>query len=499
MKDHFEILIIDDSTLFSQNLKDILDEKGYRTVVAHNGKDAVEACRQNIFSLALIDLNLPDYKGMDLVEELSVLQPEMEFIIITGYGTMEIAVEAVRHKKIVSFEVKPVDLNHFLALVHQIQERRRAAEALRISEQRFHIFAESATDAIISTDETGRIIYMNPEFENIFGHKIPEMLGREITNLMNLKENQDSSDVIRSILDLDRIREMRRMEVQGKHKSGTIIPLEISLGGYDTKDGTFYIAIVRDITERKKIEKQLIHTERMAGIGVMAAGMAHEINQPLNNISLTMDNLVMSIKEGTANKAYIEGKTNKIFDHITRIRKIIDHVRAFSRDHDDYILSKFDINESIRNAKSLVSEQFRHNGIEFELELDESLPNPVGNIFKFEQVIVNLTINAKDAIEEKELHHTSGFNKYYKIRSFREDNYICVEAVDNGIGIEPNEIDKIMLPFYSTKLEGMGTGLGLSISFGIIRDMNGTIEIHSKRFAGTTIKIMIPIGNKEIS
>ena len=497
MKDPFEILLIDDSPLFSQNLKDILEEKGYHTVIASDGKSALEICHKHEFDLALIDLMLPDSNGMILVEELSGFQPEMEFIIITGYGTLEIAVEAVRHKKIVSFEVKPIDMNRFLALVHQIQERRRAAEALRTSEQRFQIFAESATDAIISFDEAGKIIYLNPEFENIFGYKIPEISGKPISLLMNISGHQGQSNPIDSILNPARILERNMVEIQGRHKSGKIVPLEISFGTFSTKEGKFYTAIVRDITERKKMDKQLIHTERMAGIGVMAAGMAHEINQPLNNISLTMDNLVMSMKDGKADQTYIEGKTNKIFDHITRIRKIIDHVRAFSRDHDVYILSRFDINESIRNAKSMVSEQFKHNGIEFTLNLDGSLPNPVGNTFKFEQVIVNLAINAKDAIDEKEHHLKSGFNKSVGIRSYRNDHQICVEVKDNGIGIEPDEIDKVMLPFYSTKKEGMGTGLGLSISFGIIRDINGTIEIQSERFTGTTIKIMIPVENTD--
>ena len=266
--------------------------------------------------------------------------------------------------------------------------------------------------------------------------------------------------------------------------------------GLDKAKG--YLTVVRDISERKKMDKQLIHTERMAGIGVMAAGMAHEINQPLNTISLSMDNLILSMNTGSPDKTYLKNKTTKIFDNITRIRNIIDHVRAFSKDHDDYIQSNFNINESIRNAKSMISEQFMHRGIRLALNLDGTLPHLVGNTYKFEQVIVNLIINAKDAIEEKENILNKDFAKVVEICSFREDKYVCVEVKDNGIGIELKDIDKIMLPFYSTKKEGVGTGLGLSISFGIIRDMNGTIEIQSERMKGTTIRIMIPV-KKELT
>jgi PAS domain S-box-containing protein len=269
--------------------------------------------------------------------------------------------------------------------------------------------------------------------------------------------------------------------------------VNISLLRKGMKETTGYLVVIRDISERKRMDKQLLHTERMAGIGVMAAGMAHEINQPLNTISLTMDNLMLHLNNDSPDKAYIDNKTSKIFDNITRIRNIIDHVRAFSKDHDEYVQLRFNINESIRNAKSMISEQLKHKGIRFVMNLDGNIPRPVGNTYKFEQVIVNLIINAKDAIEEKQNVLNQDFNKILEINSFREDQSVCVEVKDNGIGIEPGDIDKVMLPFYTTKNEGIGTGLGLSISFSIISDMNGTIEVQSERLKGTTMRIRIPI------
>jgi PAS domain S-box-containing protein len=795
MKEFFDILIIDDSVELSVSLKDILEENGYRTSIAPDRKTALRICREKEFSLALIDIKLPDAEGMALVEELSEVLPDMEFIIITGYGTIEIAAEAVRKKKIVSFEMKPLDLTHILILIHQIQERKEAAEALRLSEQRFKIFAESASDAIISIDEEGKIFYLNPEFENIFGYRIHEGIGKPITFLIRSAETAIANEAFSSILNQPAIHEGKRIEVQGLHKTGKIVPLEISMGGFSTKEGKFYtvivrdiserkvaeinlqrklliekivsaisarlvgiadfdqaiyeslkeirsyskarsaflmirnkskriisktyiwsekgkyfsenkqgdrldplfdwalgeleikhellipdinempdefgkhkpilqnlgikslvilpiivngavagllgldniqhpglwtieefnllitlsnlfssafyrrkveqelveseevhkillkatregiviidlqgriyevsditleifksgskeeltgrrflefipeelrknkgifstdkvregftqnleltllrndgsrfaaevnlsflrkgfeetkgyLVVIRDISERKKMDKQLIHTERMAGIGVMAAGMAHEINQPLNTISLALDNLLLSLSEVVPDKTYLDNKMVKIFNNITRIRNIIDHVRAFSKDHDDYIQAKFSINESIRNAKSMISEQFKHKGIHLILNLDGTVPQIVGNTYKFEQVIINMIINAKDAIEEKENLQEKNFTKVVEVISHRVNQTICVEVKDNGIGIESENIDKVMLPFYSTKKEGVGTGLGLSISFGIIRDMNGTIEIQSQRLYGTTIRIMIPV------
>jgi signal transduction histidine kinase len=146
----------------------------------------------------------------------------------------------------------------------------------------------------------------------------------------------------------------------------------------------------------------------------------------------------------------------------------------------------------------MISEQFKHKGIHLVLSLDGTIPQIVGNTYKFEQVIVNMIINAKDAIEEKEKLLDKEFTKVVEISSARENNNVVIEVKDNGIGIESNDIDKVMLPFYSTKKEGVGTGLGLSISFGIIRDMVGTIEIQSKRLNGSTFRILIPI-KKELA
>ena len=241
------------------------------------------------------------------------------------------------------------------------------------------------------------------------------------------------------------------------------------------------------------MEKQLIHSERMAGIGEMAAGIAHEINQPLNTISFTLDNILYFVKNNNIDKKYLKKKTDKIFDNISRMRNIIDHVRTFSRDHDDFILSEFNINNSITNSLSLVSEQFKHKGIHLILLLNKSIQNPIGNTNKFEQVILNLLINAKDAIEDKKKKLNKDFRKTIEIETYQEINNIFVEIKDNGIGVNTEDIDNIMLPFYTTKSAEKGTGLGLSISYGIIKEMNGDIEINSELLNGTLVKITIPI------
>ena len=241
----------------------------------------------------------------------------------------------------------------------------------------------------------------------------------------------------------------------------------------------------------------LIRTERMVSLGEMASAMAHEINQPLLSVTLGLENLFLKIQRTKAvDEQYFHDKSEKILDDILRISRIIDHVRAFSRESDNYILTSFDLKECILNAISLVSEQFKNRNIELILRLDRKSPLVLGNTYKFEQVMLNLLSNAKDAVEEKMRTSKNGYRKSITIYSWHNAKANYVEVKDNGIGIEPDNMQKIMLPFFTTKEVGRGTGLGLSISFGIIKEFLGDIEVESDPATGTIFRIVLPFQEK---
>ena len=246
------------------------------------------------------------------------------------------------------------------------------------------------------------------------------------------------------------------------------------------------------------METKQIHADRMANLGEMASGIAHEINQPLNIISMVMDKILFeSVKTESINLEFLKKKSDKIFENITRMRNIIDHIRAFSRSHEDYLLTAFDINTSIENAASMILEQFKHLGISLEFQLEPQIPQILGNTYKFEQVILNLLVNAKDAVIEKKTRQEENFEMIVGIKSYLESQFLIVEISDNGIGINNEDIQHIILPFYTTKDEGKGTGLGLTICYQIIKEMGGTIEITSDGFQGTKIKLILESQNKK--
>jgi PAS domain S-box-containing protein len=259
-----------------------------------------------------------------------------------------------------------------------------------------------------------------------------------------------------------------------------------------------FIIVVRDISQRKRIQAIQIHADRMANLGQMAAGMAHEINQPLNIISMVMDKILYEAdKSISLDVAFLKNKSNKIFENLTRIRNIIDHIRVFSRNQFEYIPIAFSINKSIQSAISMFSEQFRHLGINVHVNLKEDIPDITGNTHQFEQVIINLLTNAKDAVMDRKGLSDYTYIPEINISSFADNKSLVVQVTDNGTGIDEEHINKIMLPFYSTKEEGKGTGLGLSISYEIIRDMGGKIEIESTKMTKTDIRLIFNINQTQ--
>lgn len=385
---------------------------------------------------------------------------------------------------------KPIAL---IGVTNDITERKKAEEILRKSEERFRSLVENAFDGIYLTN--GKYFYfVNEKFCEITGYSEKELTSPDFNFDVTLTD-----DSIKIVKERSFMRQIGKnvagtYEIQIKTKDGSYKYVEISTVNIGQGKELNVMGIVRDITERRRIESQIIQSERLSALGEMSAGMAHEINQPLNTLSILFDNILLEARsKHQVPEEYLVKKSEKIFNNILRIRNLIDHVRDFSRSHDGYILSLFNINQSILNALSMVSEQFRIAGIELVSQLDENLPEIKGNTYKFEQVMLNFISNSKDALIEKKGKSDASFKMFIKITTRFDRQNIYLEVEDNGTGIKDENIDKIFQPFFTTKETGKGTGLGLSITYGLIQEMQGEIFIKSKLSKGTTITVTIPI------
>jgi PAS domain S-box-containing protein len=385
---------------------------------------------------------------------------------------------------------KPIAL---IGVTTDITERKKAEEVLRKSEERFRSLVENAFDGIYLTN--GKYFYfVNNKFCEITGYPEEELISPDFNFDVTLTDESVNIVNERSLL-----RQMGKAvagtyDIQIRTKDGNYKYVEISTVNIGHGKELNVMGIIRDITERRRIESQIIQSERLSALGEMSAGMAHEINQPLNTLSILLDNILLEAKtQHGVTEDYLLKKSEKIFNNILRIRNLIDHVREFSRSHDGYILNLFSINQSIRNALSMVSEQFRIAGIELITHLVDDLPEIKGNTYKFEQVMLNFISNSKDALIEKKGNLKEPYPMFIKITTRFDKQLIYLEVEDNGIGIKQENIDKILMPFFTTKEPGKGTGLGLSITYGLIQEMKGKMSIQSKVLKGTTITVTIPV------
>jgi len=386
----------------------------------------------------------------------------------------------------------------FLVFIKDITERKITEQSLKVSEEKYKTMLNASPDGILLTDLKGIITEVSEIGLELFGTDTRDDLVRKnIFYFVPSKEKNTIKKIIEKTMNEGLI---QNVEAKIRKKNKSLFTAEISATLMQGPDGAplSFMIIIRDISQHKKMETKQVHADRMANLGEMASGIAHEINQPLNIISLVMDKILFeSAKTETIDIGFLKNKSDKIFENITRIRNIIDHIRDFSRSHDDYLLTAFDINSSIENAASMIVEQFKYLGINLNLQLKKQIPQIFGNTYKFEQVILNLLVNAKDAVIEKKNKKLEYVDMIIGIRSYQENQFIIVEVSDNGIGISNDDVNNIMLPFYTSKEEGKGTGLGLSICYQIIKEMKGTIDITSKRYHGTKIKIVLDIQKKK--
>lgn len=252
-----------------------------------------------------------------------------------------------------------------------------------------------------------------------------------------------------------------------------------------------------EVANRQEQEQKALRQSRLAILGELAAGIAHELNQPMQTLSLTLENIMTAIQENRINADYLEQKMSYLFEDISRMHSVIEHIRRFSKQSHDPEHSTFKLSESITNAVLLIHDQIQKHQIEIKLNLCKESIFLKGSQYKFEHVILNLLANAKDAINEK-LEKGEIQKGLIEIQSEIGSSGVQVAVVDNGCGIPPEIQEKVFDIFFSTKSLEKGTGLGLAIASGIVKSMNASLHLVSKPGSGTRFSIRIPQSEYEI-
>jgi two-component system, NtrC family, sensor kinase len=251
--------------------------------------------------------------------------------------------------------------------------------------------------------------------------------------------------------------------------------------------------ITEAVATQMEQERALVQQSKLAGLGELAAGIAHEINQPLSGILMGLQNLQIRMLQNDMNPDYLMEKLKNLSAYAERIKKIIEHIRIFSREQTSVLCEPFHLQPSILDAQALIGEQYRHHQIALTLDLSAPEDLVMGNRWKFEQVVLNLLSNSRDSVEQRFLRHEPGYAKQIRIHTVLQDQEIILTVCDNGVGIPDQDVTRIFEPFFTTKSPDQGTGLGLSISYGIVKEMSGNIMVESVPNDHTCFTIRLPL------
>jgi two-component system sensor kinase FixL len=371
---------------------------------------------------------------------------------------------------------------------------------------------QTATDAIIVVDSRGEIVSWNRGAETIFGYSADEAIRENVTIIMPERYREGHRKQIGRIITTGEAKIIgKTVETAGLRKDGSEFPLELSLATWDSKGEVFFAAIIRDITERKEEEARKaaeqererqrvlsMRSDRLRSLGEMAAGIAHELNQPLQGVRGMAERLLISIDRGwELTEEKIRDRADTIIEQADRMVHIIEHIRIFARESGKPEPRPVKVNDVVRASMDLLGTQFRSRGIQLERELMESLPVVSANPFSLEEVVINLLINARDAVEEQMNAGSVSTPPRVLLRTLLdrtdESDYVKIEVTDSGVGIPEDMLGKVFDPFFTTKGPDRGTGLGLSISRSIVEGFGGMIYINSTPGSGTTVNISLPV------
>ncbi|MBU1156913.1 MAG: PAS domain S-box protein [Proteobacteria bacterium] len=362
----------------------------------------------------------------------------------------------------------------------------RLEEELKRSEEKYRLFFNNDPNPIFVFDaDTLEILDANDRAASEYGYPLPKLVGR---SFLDLTPAADRSQV-RNFIALKGafLSTVRQVRAGGEV---FFVNLRASYGEHMGRKAV--IATTSDMTERLQTEQQLIQAAKMATLGEMSAGVAHELNQPLSVIATGSSFLNKLVSRGQApTPEELLQVAKEMSQQVERARRIISHLREFGRKH-EVTAESISLNEPIQGVLGLLGQQLRVHNIQVETDLDPNLPPILGDVNRLEQVFINLIMNARDAIEERrsKLPEMEGS---IKIASLAQEGRAVVTVADNGGGIPAGSQDRIFEPFFTTKEVGKGTGLGLSISYGIVRDFGGSIQVENQPGEGAVFRLSFPV------
>lgn len=380
------------------------------------------------------------------------------------------------------------------AVCRNISRRKRNETAIRESEARFRSLVETTTDWIWETDEHSVYTYASPKIRDLLGYEPEEIVGKPFFDLVHPENVQRFAQEFEAITSSRKT--FSGVELVRLHKNENLVTIETSGVPVFDDEGKFrgYRGIDRDVSSRKKLEHQLLHSQKMEAVGQLAGGVAHDFNNILTAI-IGYQHLLSARIDDQKGKHYLE----QLATLADKASALTQDLLTFSRKQGTLINPKIkDLNSVVNKSEKLLKRLIGED-IEFEAILHEGTLSVIVVANQIEQVLMNLATNARDAMPnggslciKTDVMKIDG--AFLEIFGFETSGMYAVLSVsDSGIGMEEQVRSRVFEPFFTTKEVGSGTGLGLATAYGIIKQHNGYIKVYSEPGEGTTFKIYLPL------
>jgi two-component system cell cycle sensor histidine kinase/response regulator CckA len=611
------VLIVDDDAGTCETLSDVLQARGHAVHTAMTGRAGLGVLARNLVDVAIVDINLPDRQGLELLDAIKSASPQTEIIFVTAHASIDTAMQAVNGAAF-AYLTKPFEIQHLLATMHKALEKQELVRELRASEERYRLVTEHIHDVVFLVDLDNRFTFGNGRLAEVTGYRLDELVGRPtslvltpaggpaaVAHLGTLRAGHDvpssyetelvrkdgmklwvevnSTSVIKDgviigrlgvarditsrreaesalreseerfratfeqaaagmghttlegqwvrvnqrlcdivgytreelrartfqdlthpdDLDVDLVaqRQLLANEIQTLsrekrylHKDGSIvwIDLTVSILREPSGEPKYFIAVVQDITGRKQLEQELLHAQRMEGVGLLAGGIAHDFN---NLLTVIGGRSLLALAKLPA-----DDPLRRDFE---LIQKTTDRASALTRQLLVFSRKQLlqprvvDLNNLIQHLTNLLTRL-----IEEDIELGFVPAADLGRVRvdagQLEQVIVNMVVNARDAMPRGgrltiETANTA-LDAAYAVQhvGVAPGPYVVLAVSDTGVGIDRVTQARIFEPFFTTKGPGKGTGLGLTTVYGIVKQSGGHLRVYSEPGAGTVFRIYLP-------
>lgn len=477
------ILLVDDEADLREVLDISLSDTGYKVFTAENGTQALNILNDNDIPVVITDIKMPGIDGIELLRKIKSKNPETEVIMLTGHGDLELAIKSLKHEA-TDFITKPINDDALeMALqraFEKIQMRQKLKEYNRNRAMYDLFINELIQEDVMIIGSDYRIMDINETLLKKLGLEHKEAVGRYCYEVTHRLSVPCSGENHKCPLE-ETLRTRKPTKETHIHKDKDNKNVYYSISAYPFFENGEIIGAIelsRDITAEINNRQAMMQKDKLASIGRLSAGVAHEINNPLTTILTT----AMLIQEDidAANPMYEELET--ISNETLRCRKIVASLLDFARQTNP-AKKHHNINHIITECIRLTRKQAEFKDVQIEKALSEEVPKLLLDKEQIQQALINLILNAADA--------TDPGGKITVSTTFLPGNqFVDIKVSDTGKGMAAEVVDKIFEPFFTTR--EIGTGLGLAITHGIIGRHGGDIRVQSQLGQGTTFTIRLP-------